>query len=142
MCSIEGETMDNTIVWADIPVTDLKRAMAFYGAVLQREFREAEGMAGVGLEVPSGPPPSPDDTPGSFPVSFDLALVSENKPSADGCTIYLNSGGDPEGMLERVAAAGGQILKPVSYMGDMIGSIGFFLDTEGNRIGVHAPPQM
>ena len=28
--------MENMIVWADIPVTDLDRAMTFYGAVLQR----------------------------------------------------------------------------------------------------------
>ena len=35
--------MENTIVWADIPVTDLDRAMEFYGAVLQRKFVEGRG---------------------------------------------------------------------------------------------------
>ncbi len=44
--------MDNTIVWADIPVTDLDRAMKFYGAVLQTKFAPVEGMGGIALEVP------------------------------------------------------------------------------------------
>jgi predicted enzyme related to lactoylglutathione lyase len=26
---------------------------------------------------------------------------------------------------------------PVTDMGEMVGSVGFFKDTEGNRIGVH-----
>ena len=134
--------MDNTIVWADIPVTDLDRAIAFYSAVLQRKFQRAEGMDGVAMEAPPDSPPSPDAMPGSFPVSFDLAVMKDHKPSTDGCTIYLNSQGDAEGMLERAAAAGGEILAPVAYMGDMLGSIGFFKDSEGNRIGVHKPPQM
>ena len=132
--------MDNMIVWADIPVTDLDRAMKFYGAVLQTEFVRAEGMDGIGLQAP---PSDPSDAPqGQFPVSFDLAVVTDRKPSSDGCTIYLNSYGDPEGMLKRAEAAGGKILMPVADMGEMVGSIGFFLDSEGNRIGVHKPPQM
>lgn len=41
-------------------------------------------------------------------------------------------------MLRRAAEAGGQILQPMTFMGDMVGSIGFVIDSEGNRIGVHA----
>ncbi len=133
--------MDNTIVWADIPVLDLDRAMKFYGAVLQTTFAPAEGMEGVALEVP--PPdfdPSTMEPP--FPVGIDLQVVEDRKPSTDGCTIYLNSKGDAEGMLKRAEEAGGTILQPVTYMGEMVGSLGFFLDTEGNRIGIHKPPPM
>lgn len=133
--------MENTVVWADIPVADLDRAIKFYGAVLQRAFKKVEGMDGIALEAPPDPPPSPEEM-ASFPVSFDLALSENQKPSTSGCTIYLNSYGDPEGMMQRAAAAGGQILMPVTDMGQMVGSIGFFLDSEGNRIGVHKPPQM
>ncbi len=133
--------MDNTIVWADIPVIDLDRAMRFYGAVLQTRFAPAEGMEGIALEVPPEDfDPSRMEPP--FPVSFDLALSQESRPSTDGCTIYLNSHGDPEGMLQRVEKAGGKVLMPVTDMGEMVGSLAFFLDSEGNRIGVHAPPHM
>ena len=45
-------------------------------------------------------------------------------------------------MSRRAAAAGGEILRPVADMGQMVGFVGFFKDTEGNRIGVHKPPQM
>jgi predicted enzyme related to lactoylglutathione lyase len=133
--------MDNTIVWADIPVTDLDRATKFYSAVLQQEVKPVEGMAGVALVAP---PPGfdPSAMKGPAPVSFDLAVSEDQKPSSQGCTIYLNSGGDPEGMLQRAVDAGGRVLMPVTDMGEMIGSIGFFMDSEGNRIGVHKPPQM
>ena len=49
--------------------------------------------------------------------------------------------GDVEGMIERAVAAGGQMSMPVTDMGEMVGSIGFFIDSEGNRIGVHKPPK-
>ena len=132
--------MENMIVWADIPVTDLERAMKFYAAVLQHPFITMDGMPGIALPGPEEPDSSAAQQ-GPMPVLFDLALGENQKPSTQGCTIYLNSDGDPEGMLRRVAEAGGQILVPLTDRGQMIGSIGFFQDTEGNRIGVHKPPQ-
>ena len=120
--------MANTIVWADIPVTDMDRARAFYSKVLAAEVELMPGMEEVALL------PGDDDA-----VSADLAMGEAQKPSAEGCTIYLDSKGDPEGMLRRAVAAGGQVAMPVSDMGEMIGSIGFFIDSEGNRIGVHGP---
>jgi uncharacterized protein len=133
--------MENTIVWADIPVTDLDRACKFYSAVLQQEVKPIEGMDGIALIAP---PPGfdPSQMQGEAPVSFDLALSENQKPSTQGCTIYLNSGGDPEGMMQRAVDAGGTMLMPVTDMGQMVGSIGFFMDSEGNRIGVHKPPKM
>lgn len=132
--------MENMIVWADIPVTDLERAMKFYGAVLQHEFISVEGMPGIGLPAPEQNGTT-DAPPGPMPVAFDLAAVADNKPSVDGCTIYLNSGDDPEGMLRRAAEAGGTVLMTATDMGPMVGTVGFFRDSEGNRIGVHKAPR-
>jgi predicted enzyme related to lactoylglutathione lyase len=121
--------MENTIVWVDIPVADLDRARKFYAAVLQADIPLMES--------------APDDVallpmePGS--VSGDLVRSENQKPGLTGVTIYLDSKGDPEGMMERVVAAGGQVAMPVTDMGEMVGSIGFFIDSEGNRIGVHKP---
>lgn len=124
--------MANTIVWADIPVTNMDRAAAFYGRVLQTEIRPMEGMEGKVALLPGG----------AGDVSADLALVDDRRPSLDGPTIYLDSNGDPEGMLQRAVDAGGELLMPVADMGPMVGSIGFFKDSEGNRIGVHKPSAM
>jgi predicted enzyme related to lactoylglutathione lyase len=132
--------MDNLIVWADIPVADLDRAMKFYGAVLQREFITIPGMDGVALPGPDEPSGEGDGgapPEGPMPVAFDLVKTDSMKPSMDGCQIYLNADEDPEGMLQRAADAGGEILSPLQDMGEMVGWIGFFKDTEGNRIGVH-----
>jgi len=122
--------MANTIVWADIPVLDMDRARAFYGAVLQAEVVLVPGMEDVALL------PGEDGA-----VSADLAKGENMKPGTDGCTIYLDSGGDPEGMIARAVAAGGTVAMPVTDMGEMVGFIGFFIDSEGNKIGVHAPPK-
>ena len=126
--------MDNLIVWADIPVTDLDRAMEFYSAVLQRPFVTMEGMDGVALPGPDeGDDPSGQD----MPVAFDLVRRQEVTPGHEGCTIYLEAGADARAMLQRAADAGGEILSPAEFMGEMVGTIGFFQDSEGNRIGVH-----
>jgi len=122
--------MANTIVWADIPVADLDRARKFYSAVLQADIEMMPGMDSVAL-LP-GDPMSGD-------VSGDLVKREDYPPGAGGVTIYFDSKGDPEGMIERAVTAGGKVLMPVTSMGEMVGSIGFFEDSEGNRIGVHKP---
>ena len=123
--------MSNTIVWADIPVTDMDRARKFYGAVLQTEIPLMEGGSGNVALLPM----EPGD------ASADLVRGKENVPSRTGCTVYLAGGGDPQAMMDRAVAAGGQVLRPLAHMGEMIGSIGYILDSEGNRIGVHEPPK-
>jgi predicted enzyme related to lactoylglutathione lyase len=124
--------MANTIVWADIPVTDMDRARKFYAAVLQVGIEMMPGSDDVAL--------LPGDPMGGD-VSGDLVKSESNAPGAGGIAIYLDSKGDPEGMISRAVAAGGQVAMPVSDMGEMVGFIGFFIDSEGNRIGVHAPPK-
>ena len=119
--------MANTIVWGDIPVSEMDRARAFYGTVLQAEIAIMEGSNGAVALLPM----DPDG------VGGDLVLSKEQKPSMDGCTVYLNSNGDAAGMMARALAAGAEVLMPVTDMGEMVGSIGFFKDSEGNRIGVH-----
>jgi predicted enzyme related to lactoylglutathione lyase len=132
--------MDNLIVWADIPVTDIDRAIAFYGAVLQRPLVKMPGMESVAIPAPDQPPGENNggaQPGGPMPVAFDLVQTDTMKPSFDGCAVYLNGEEDAEGMLQRAAEAGGEILSPLQDMGEMVGWIGFFRDSEGNRIGVH-----
>ena len=131
--------MDNMIVWADIPVSDLERAMEFYGAVTQHPFMTMDGMPGIALPAPEQPAVgAPEGGPhGPMPALFDLYVSEKHQPGDGGVTIYLESHGDPWAMLKRAQEAGGEILEEVADRGPMVGFIGFFRDTEGNRIGVH-----
>ena len=95
--------MENTIVWADTPVTDRDRAREFYAAILEAEIPLMDGANGDVALLPMGQ--------GS--VGDDLARGENQRPGAGGITVYLDSKGDPEGMMERVAAAVGR-RKPLS----------------------------
>jgi predicted enzyme related to lactoylglutathione lyase len=118
--------MGNPIVWADIPVTDLARASAFYAKVTGRLVAAMPGENEIALLT--GKEGETDL------VSADLH--TGGKPSHDGATVYLGTDGDIDGMLSRVAEAGGRILQDKQFMGEMVGWIAFIEDTEGNRIGL------
>jgi predicted enzyme related to lactoylglutathione lyase len=117
----------NTIIWADIPVTDMARAKKFYRELLQVEM---EGMPGVEefVAVPAGG--------GEGDISFDLAKNEGFEPSAQGTRVYFDPKGDIEGWLARAEAAGGTIVQRPQDMGPVVGVIAFVKDTEGNVIGL------
>ena len=117
--------MSNVIIWAAIPVVDMPRAMKFYEHVTGEKVHQFPGMEDVAVIG--------DPTAGPL-ISADLYVGG--KPSKDGATIYLSPNGDIDGLLARVVEAGGEIERPKAFMGPMVGWIGTFFDTEGNRIGV------
>jgi uncharacterized protein len=119
--------MANQIVWCDIPVKDLDRAIKFYSAVLGGPVsKEAHGEMKFGLL------PHAQDS-----VSGCLVVLDDAQPSANGPLIYLNC----EGRLDAAGAAveknGGKILKPKHPIGPY-GSRTVILDSEGNRIALHS----
>ena len=119
--------MANQIVWCDIPVSELDRAVKFYSAVLGREVKKQEvpGMT-VGIL------PHSDGEVGGC-----LFHSSEEKPSAQGVMIYLDANGRLDEAIAAVAANGGKILQPKNA----IGPFGFrcvILDSEGNRVALHS----
>lgn len=121
--------MGSVLVWADIPVTDLERARAFYAHVLGLPVVSPPGMEGVALVM------------GDYP-SVDLYVTdSTTSSTTQGPTIYFGGNGDLDGMLARVVEAGGRILQPKQDFGEMIGWIALIVDTEGNRIGIQEPSQ-
>ncbi len=123
--------MANVIVWADIPVVDLKRARAFYAHLLGTPVDFMEGSEEVAVLK------SPGDT-SMMDVSADLAPGRPAPLETPGVTIYLSSQGDIDGMLARAVEAGGKILESKMHM-EMIGWMAFIQDAECNRIGIHEP---
>ena len=121
--------MSHQFVWVDIPVTDLERAMRFYGAVLGAPVTRSGG---------------PGFTFGLLPeaqnaVSGCLYVPSEgNAPSRTGPLVYLNASGRLAAAVSAVLAHGGQVLQPIHAIGPH-GFRAVVLDSEGNRIALHAP---
>ena len=125
----------NAISWFEIPATDLDRATKFY-----------ETIFGVALF----PMDLENIKMRMFPLQDMMndvggALVDSggfHKPSAtDGPLIYLNGNPDLQNVLDKVEAAGGKIMVPKTEISAEYGFMGVFIDTEGNRIGLHSIPQ-
>jgi predicted enzyme related to lactoylglutathione lyase len=131
MPNLEGANVEHVIIWADIPVTDLPRAMKFYGQVTGEDVVQFPGVDGVA--VIGGP------GEGEGPPMISADLYVGGTPSRDGPTVYLNPHGDIDAMLARVVDAGGQIDRPKAFMGPIVGWIATFIDSEGNRIGLQQP---
>ena len=121
--------MSNQIVWVDIPVSNLDRAIQFYSAVLGKEVTK-EGGSGFAFGLF---PHADGDVGGCLYVP-----ESDNVPSKVGPLLYLNAEGRLKQAVEAVTANGGQVLKAIHEIGPH-GFCAVVLDGEGNRIALHAP---
>ena len=124
----------NAISWFEIPTNDLARATKFYETIFatqlipmdtpsiqMRMFPLTDLMTGVG---------------GAIVHSGGFHKVS----STDGPLLYLNGNPDVQIILDRIEAAGGQILVPKTELSPEYGHMAVFLDSEGNRIALHSVP--
>jgi len=126
--------MKSAISWFEIPSTDLDRAAKFYENIF--------GISLIPMDMPS-------IKMRMFPVEDPMtgiggAIVHSegfHKPSVtDGPLIYLNGNPDVQQVLDRVEAAGGSIMVPKTEISPDYGFMAVFIDTEGNRIGLHSIP--
>jgi uncharacterized protein len=119
----------HALSWFEIPVTNFPRAKAFYESVL-----------GVIIE-PMVMGPTTMGFLSSDPNAVGGAIVhgEENfTPSKQGTIVYLNGGDDLAPMLARVEGAGGSIAVPKTDIGNDFGHFAHFIDTEGNKVGLHS----
>jgi len=119
--------MANQIVWCDIPVLDLDRAVTFYSAVLGQEVKKHE---------------FPGTTVGVLPhrdgeVGGCLFTSAEETPTDKGVMIYLNANGRLDEAIAAVAPHGGKIVMPKHAMGQF-GFRAIVIDSEGNRVALHS----
>ena len=119
--------MSNQIVWVDIPVKDLDRAIKFYSAVLGapvKKERLPEMAIGI-LAHQDGE------------VGGCLFKSDTDEPSTKGPLLYLNANGRLDQAIGTVEANGGKIVQPKHQIGPY-GSRAIILDSEGNRIALHS----
>jgi uncharacterized protein len=117
-------TATQAVVWAEIPVSDLERAIPFYEAVL-----------GQSLTINNdGPNPMADFayTEGSSVGGH----LYPGTPAAAGAgpTIHLGVPGTVEEAAERCVAAGGAVLGPIITI--PVGRFQYATDLDGNSIGL------
>ena len=128
--------MKNAISWFEIPSNDLDRAQRFYESIFNIELFPLD-VANIRLRM------FPIDDPAT---GIGGAVVHAEgfyqASSSDGVLVYLNANPDVQIILDRVEAAGGKIVIPKTEISPEHGHMGIFIDTEGNRIGLHAVPEM
>lgn len=113
----------------EIPATEISRAVEFYQTILDIKIEEMD-MPGMQMGL----------FPSEGQMVFGVIVKGEDyKPSANGVTIYLNGGDNLQIILDKVEKNGGKIIVPKTLHGDESGYFAMFLDTEGNRIGLHSP---
>jgi len=124
------ETTENALNWFEISVNDLGRAKKFYDQIFGIEMAQRDMM---GMSMAFFPT---DDSLGK--VSGALVKSGMHTPSSVGSLIYLNGNPDLALVLERVDAAGGEVVMPKTFVSNEVGYMAFFLDTEGNKVGLHS----
>ncbi len=120
----------NALNWFEIPVTDITRAKSFYETIFGIEMQQVEMM---GMHMAMFP------TDGmSGKVGGGLVQSEMHVPSTDGAVIYLNGNPDLTAVLEKIESAGGQVVMPKTHIDEETGYMAFFMDTEGNKVGLHS----
>ncbi|WP_244156245.1 VOC family protein [Maribacter ulvicola] len=113
----------------EIPATNISRAIKFYQAILNIQIEKVK---------------FPEMQLGVFPYKDQMITGVIMKaegyiPSAKGVTIYLNGGDNLQTILDKVSQNGGKIMVPKSLHADESGYYAIFLDSEGNKMGLHSP---
>jgi len=117
----------NALNWFEIPVTDVARAKQFYETIFDIEMHQMEMMGMQMVMFPS-----------QNPKSCGALVKSPNhKPNAEGSIIYLNANPNLKTVLGKIETAGGKVTMPKTSIGEN-GNMAFFIDTEGNLVGLHS----
>ncbi len=115
-----------TVVWTEIPVTDLDRAIAFYQAVFGLQV----------LRDDTGPNPVANFSDARNIVSGHLY---PGKPASEGQgpTIHLVLSDKLEDGIARCTAQGGTVISPAITIPP--GRFAYAIDPDGNSIGLFEP---
>lgn len=126
-------TENNVITWFEIPVVDIDRAKKFYETILDIQMVNRTDGNDEAVFFPFNPNII-QATSGR--VTGVLSKSERNQPSARGSVVYINASPHIQTVLDKVEQAGGKILAPKTVI--PAGFIAIIMDTEGNKVGLHA----
>jgi len=117
---------ENFAVWVEIPVTDMDRAIAFYGKVFDTDLKKDE----------TGPNPMAIFSTSSRSGVAGHLYPGKPAPEGTGSTIHLACPDTLEETLGRVTGSGGRVESDPISIPD--GRFAYCRDPDGNSIGVFA----
>ncbi|MEX2364972.1 MAG: VOC family protein [Pseudohongiellaceae bacterium] len=115
----------NPLVWLDIPVLDLDRAIAFYHPVLDWTLDDQRPHADMAVFR---------HTRGEVAVAL---ILQSSPPGGLGPLPYLNCHGRLERALSQVEPCGGVVEQPFHSLAPF-GFRAVIRDSEGNRVALHS----
>lgn len=122
----------NALNWFEIPAADISRAKNFYETIFGINMGETVEMMGMQMAMF---PVNPE----SGKVGGGLVQSDMHIPSQDGSVLYLNANeSGMQNILDRIEGAGGQVVMPRTLIDEQTGYMAFFIDSEGNKVGLHS----
>jgi predicted enzyme related to lactoylglutathione lyase len=113
--------------WFEIPALNFQRAVDFYNTIFDIDMETSE-MPGYVMAF--------------FPANKGIggAVIQGEGciPSSKGPLVYMNAGKEIDEIVGRIDAAGGRVLMPKTLISEEGGHFALFIDTEGNRLALHA----
>ena len=122
--------MSHAVNWFEIPAKDFERAKQFYATVLDAHIQDAPNPTMQYAFLPADPQKGE--------VGGAIVCGDGYEPGRSGSIVYLNGGPDLAPALSRVKSAGGQVILPKTSLGEGMGFMALFIDSEGNKIGFHS----
>ena len=122
---------ENSLNWFEIPALNIERAQKFYETIFDIKMEQMQEMMGMKMAG------FPADM-GNGKASGALVESQTHKPSMEGCVIYLNANPEIQTVIDRIEKANGKVLLPKTQISPEIGYMAFFLDSEGNKMALHA----
>lgn len=123
----------NVLTFFEIPVMDIDRSKKFYETILDIEMVKRLDGNDEAVFFPFNPNVV-QATSGR--VTGVLSKTERNSPSSNGTVVYINASPDIQIVLDKVEQTGGKILVPKTKI--PAGFIAIIIDSEGNKIGLHA----
>jgi uncharacterized protein len=123
----------NILTWFEIPVSDIDRAKTFYETILEIEMIKRADGNDEAVFFPFNPNVIQAI---SGRVTGVLSKTDRNSPSGNGTLVYINASPNIQNVLDKVEPAGGKIIAPKIKI--PAGFIAIIIDSEGNKVGLHA----
>ena len=119
----------NSLNWFEIPASNVSRSKKFYETIFGIRMEDNEMGDSIMAFFPW--------EAGSGKATGAVVQSPNHEPSMEGTVVYLNANPTMDPIIEKIESAGGKVTMPKTSIGEH-GHIAFFIDTEGNNVGLHS----